>query len=149
MTKDTLKTIGWWVLIISIISLCVFGIRSCEHNEDSKREAKRVQKEKEKLQEILSDRYFYMERNGVYHIDTDCRMLKRYHYDAEDNKVYDNYSSSYISRDSIGNWHEFAATHQLCSKCFSPELVEQLDSIRVIKFYPDGSAGMFDSNKGE
>lgn len=131
MNKDTLKTIGWWVAAITIIALCVWGVRSCECHEDVKREAKRVQKENEKLQEILSDKYLYMDRNGVYHIDHDCRMLTRHHYDSEDNRIYDSYSSSYVSRDSIKNWYNFAATHQLCSKCFSPAIIRQLDSIRL------------------
>ena len=133
MAKEALKTIGWWIFAMSIIALCVWGIRSCEYHQDASKEAKRVQREREKFKELLSDKYLYMDKNGVYHIDCDCRMLKRYHYDSEDNRVYDNYSSSYTSRDSISNWQEFAATHQLCSKCFSPKIIHQLDSVRTIK----------------
>lgn len=127
MNTETLKKIGWWVFSVSIIVLIIFWYRSCESREDKKQ----AEKEYVKQEQVLHDQYLYRDINGVYHIYHNCRMLTRHHYDSEDNRIYDSYSSSYVSRNSIKNWYDFAATHQLCSKCFSPAIIRQLDSIRL------------------
>lgn len=122
MTKDTLKTIGVWCTFFGIIAIAVFGIRSCNKREEAN-------KKQAKLERILHGKYVYEDINGVYHIDEHCRMLRKHFYDAEDNEIYENYSSEYMPRSIIQNWSGFASTHQLCTKCFSPMLIEQLDSV--------------------
>ena len=139
MSKETLKTIFVWCAFFGIIALAVFGIRSCSKHQDSNRT-------QAKLERVLNGEYVYEDINGVYHIDENCRMLRKYHYDPEENEVYENYSSQYFPRSIIKSWDGFACTHQLCTKCFSPELIKQLDSVRTVKIYPDGSAGMFNSD---
>lgn len=123
MSKETLKTIFVWCAFFGIIALAVFGIRSCKHQDSNRKQAK--------LERVLNGEYVYEDINGVYHIDEHCRMLRKYHYDPEENEVYENYSSQYYPRSIIKSWDGFACTHQLCTKCFSPVIILQLDSIRI------------------
>lgn len=139
MDKDTLKTIGVWCAFFGIIALAVFGIRSCSKHQDSDRK-------QAKLERVLNGEYVYEDINGVYHIDEHCRMLRKYHYDPDENEVYENYSSQYYPRNIITSWEGFASTHQLCTKCFSPELIKQLDSVRIIKTHSDCSSELFNSD---
>lgn len=122
MDKETLKTISVWCLFFGIIAVAAFGIRSCKQNQENI-------KKQAKTERILHDEYVYKDINGVYHMDEHCRMLRKYHYDKEEEEVYENYSAEYMQRSIIKSWRGFAATHQLCSRCFSPERIRQLDSI--------------------
>lgn len=125
MSRDTLKTVGWWILALSVIALVAYGVHSCNKREETN-------KKQAKLERILHGEYVYEDVNGVYHIDEHCRMLRKHFYDAEENEVYENYSSEYMPRSIITSWRGFASTHQLCTKCFSPGLVHQLDSVRIV-----------------
>ena len=142
MSTETLKTICIWLAFVGVIALSVFGIRGCnKYQESNKKQAK--------LERILNGGYVYEDINGVYHIDERCRMLRKYHYDQDDNEVYENYSFKYYPRSIIKSWDDFASSHQLCTKCFSPELIKQLDSVRIIKTHPDGSTGLSNSDNAQ
>lgn len=139
MSKETLKTISVWCVFFGIIALAVFGIRSCSKHQDSN-------KKQTKLERILHGKYVYEDINGVYHIDEHCRMLRKYYYDEEEKEIYENYSSQYFPRSIIKSWDGFSCTHQLCTKCFSPELIKKLDSVRIIKTHSDRSSELFNSD---
>lgn len=150
MNHDTLKTIGIWCAFIGIIALAVFGIRSCQKQNKAERDAKRAQLDYEYQQGLLNDEYVYQDINGIYHITRYCNMLNDVYLekgdDEDDEVVYKrgNYSSQYINRSTIKDWHQFAATHQLCSECFTPELIRKLDSVRNNKVWRGVSAEEYD-----
>jgi len=135
MSTETLKTIGWWMFALSIIALITYAGHSCSKRQSEYRESQRIAQEKEYLQKLLTDKYIYKDINGVFHITNACGMLNDIYYTCDDEEKRGNYSSQYISRDSVKNWHNFAATHQLCSECFTPELIRQLDSVRNNKIW--------------
>lgn len=136
MNTETLKTIGWWIIALSIISLAIWGMHRCSKQQSEKREAGRILAEKEYKDKLLSDQYVYKDINGVYHITNDCGMLNDIYWTSDEEEKRGNYSSQYINRSTIKDWHKFAAKHQLCSECFTPELINQLDSIRVNNIAP-------------
>jgi len=136
MNKETIKTIGWWVFALSIIALIAWGGHSCSKQQKAIRDAERAQREYDELQKLLSDKFLYQDINGVYHLTHDCGMLNDIYWTSDEDEKRGNYSSQYISRDSITDWYQFAATHQLCSECFTPELIRLLDSVKTGNIAP-------------
>ena len=136
MNTDTLKTIGWWVIALSIISLAIWGMHSCNKRQKEKQEAKWALEEKKYKDKLLFDEFVYKDINGVYHITNDCGLLNDIYCTSDEEEKRGNYSSQYISRRPIKDWHKFAAKHQLCSECFTPELIRQLDSVRENNIAP-------------
>jgi len=129
MSTETLKNIVGWCVAPLIVILSILGGKSCVNKQNAEREAKRIAEEQEYIQHLLSDKYIYKDINGVYHIANECGMLNDIYWTSDDEGRRGNYSSQYISRDSVKNWLDFAATHQLCSECFTPDLIRQLDSV--------------------
>lgn len=127
MQKETIEIIKKWCIALFVLAIIIVGMRwycACK-------DRKRAEKKQEKIEKILNDKFLYLDVNNVYHTNVDCGMLTDYHFDANDNVVQGTYSSQYILRSDITNWYTFAASHQLCSECFSPKLIRQLDSIRI------------------
>lgn len=127
MQKETIGVIKKWCVALLVLAIAIIGVRGCCVYKDRKRDKKK----QARIEKILNDKFLYLDNNGVYHADVDCSMLLDYHFDANDNMVQGTYSSQYILRSDITNWYTFAAGHQLCSECFSPKLIRQLDSIRI------------------
>ena len=140
--KEKIKTILQYSIIPIIIIGIIFGWRACKKHEEKERATKierETQKENERKQALLIQPFLFLDKNGVYHIDDKCKNLhlkyRRRQWREEDEITEDidkSYSAAYIPKDSIKSWYGFAATHQLCSECFSPQLISQLDSIQRI-----------------
>ncbi len=136
MQKETIYVIKKWLIALLVLAIAIVGVRRCCVYKDRKR----AEKKQAKLEKILNDKFLYLDNNGVYHADVDCSMLLDYHFDASDNMVQGNYSSQYILRSSIGSyqyadWYTFAAKKQLCSECFSPEIIELLQYGKIFLVY--------------
>lgn len=124
MSKEKLHW-GCWVVFIAFLA---FSILVCIY-KTNKDKQEQVSEEKIKVENILNDSFVYLDIHGVYHIKHDCYRLNDIYYTCDDEEKRGNYSSQYISRSTITDWHDFAATHQLCSECFTPNLIQQLDSV--------------------
>lgn len=131
MQKETIGVIKKWCVALLVLAIAIIGVRGYCVYKDRKREKKK----QARIEKILNDKFLYLDNNGVYHADVDCSMLIDYHFDTNDNMIQGNYSSQYILRSKIAGWYSdwytFAAKHQLCSECFSPKLIQQLDSMRL------------------
>ena len=132
MQKETIGVIRNWCIALLLLAIAIVGIRGCCVYKDRKRE----EKKQAKIEKILNDKFLYLDNNGVYHADVDCGMLIDYHFDANDNRIQGNYSSQYILRSDISgwrytDWYSFAADNQLCSECFSPEIIRILQLGRI------------------
>lgn len=132
MQKETIGVIRNWCIALLVLAIAIVGIRGCCVYKDRKRE----EKKQAKIEKILNDKFLYFDNNGVYHADVDCGMLIDYHFDANDNMIQGNYSSQYILRSDISgwrytDWYSFAADNQLCSECFSPEIIRILKLGRI------------------
>lgn len=140
--KEKIKTLLQYSIVPIIIIGIILGWRACKKHDEKEHAAKierKKQKENERKQALLVQPFLFFDKNGVYHIDDECKNLhlkyRRRHWRDEDEVTEDidkSYSAAYIPKNSIKNWYDFAAAHQLCSECFSPQLIHQLDSIKRI-----------------
>lgn len=120
----------WCVVIFLIIATAIACFYSLNKDQQES-----TDKERAKTEQLLHDKFLYLDINSVYHIDRYCYRLNDAGWSEEEQNSL-RYSSQYISRDSITDWLRFAATHQLCSECFTPKLILQLDSAYQNKFWP-------------
>lgn len=127
MQKETRGVIKKWCIALLVFAIAIVGLYGYCVYKNRKSEEKKLAK----LEKILNDKFLYLDNNGVYHADVDCSMLMDYHFDTNDNIIQGNYFSQYIIRSTISgylytDWYAFAAKEQLCSECFSPEVIELL-----------------------
>lgn len=132
MQKETIGVIKKWCVALLVLAIAIIGVRGCCVYKDRKREKKK----QARIEKILNDKFLYLDNNGVYHADVDCSMLLDYHFDVNDNTIQGNYSSQYILRSDISgweytDWYTFASDNQLCSECFSPEIIRVLQFGRI------------------
>lgn len=138
--KLKIKTIISYSIVPIIIIVCVVGCKECDKRDKREREKLRIDAENEYRNKICNYPFLLLDKNDVYHVDQDCENLHlKYvrknwrddNYITED--IDKSYSVSYISKDSICDWYSFASTHQLCTRCFSLEILQVLDSINMDK----------------
>ena len=142
--KKNIKTIFQYSIVPIIIIGIIFGWRACKTHDKKEQIQKEIQTRQQLQQykqKLCLQPFLYLDKNGVYHLDSECRNLHlrymRRHRRENDEITEDidkSYSAAYISKDSIHDWFDFAATHQLCSECFSPQLIHTIDSIQTNQY---------------
>ncbi len=125
MKKVTIESIAKWSITPILLVVVIIVIHNFREKNQIEQKALEEQREKEKQDEyasMLSDNYIYMDINNVYHASVDCIEYLGFR-----EKIL-LYSLQYIEKDSICDWLEFARTHQLCTLCFSLQMVKDLNS---------------------
>lgn len=139
--KSKIKTILECSIIPVIIIVCIVGCRACDKRHEKERDRLGIAAKNEHRNKMCNYPFLLLDKNMVYHIDPNCNNLNlRYihiHY-TDDNYITEDidksYSAAYVSKDSIYDWYLFASTHQLCTRCFSLEMLQIFDSVYMDKY---------------